>query len=104
MASRAVEETIRSLIKTEANNAIAGAKSKNFGVWINKNYPKWESKLAEKLEALGLDRDLATKHCQQSVDALCKIAARETNNLPMAIAAEVAVWTDRTFNLMGINK
>jgi|694.fasta_scaffold19267_5 HK97 family phage portal protein len=104
MASRAVEETIRSLIKTEANNAIAGAKSKNFGVWINKNYPKWESKLAEKLEALGIDRDLATKHCQESVDALCKIAAKETSNLPKAIAAEVAVWTDRTFNLMGINK
>ncbi|MFN7318473.1 MAG: phage portal protein, partial [bacterium] len=104
MASRAVEETIRSLIKTEANNAIAGAKSKNFGVWINKNYPKWESKLAEKLEALGLDRDLARKHCHESVQALCGIALKETGDLPKAIAAEVSTWTDRTFNLMGINK
>lgn len=104
MASRAVEETIRSLIKTEANNAIAGSKSKNFGVWINKNYPKWETKLAEKLEALGIDRNLATEHCRQSVSALVNVAQCEPDKLQEAVSKEVSNWTCRVFNLMGVNR
>jgi hypothetical protein len=104
--NKAVEETVRSLIKRESTNAINAAKKKDFAAWINKNYTGWEAKLADKLEAIGLDRDLAVKHCQESAQALALIAARtEPDQLQQAISTEVRDWSDRRiFSLMGLNK
>jgi len=104
--NRAAEETVRSLIKREATNAVNAAKKKDFAAWINKNYAGWEAKLADKLEAIGLDRDLAVKHCQESTQALALIAARtEPDQLQSAIQSEVRDWSDRRiFSLMGVNK
>ena len=99
---RALEETIRSLLVREANNAISGAKSKNFLDWIDKNYAKWEPKLAEKLEVLGLDRDLARIHCDESRRILLEIAGNSTQeNLENNVKSAVETWKNRTFSLMG---
>jgi cell division septation protein DedD len=100
--ARALEETIRSLLVREANNAISGAKSRNFVDWIDKNYAKWEVKLAEKLEILGLDRDLARIHCDESRSILLEIAGNSTpETLENNIKTAVKDWQNRVFTLIG---
>lgn len=104
--ARAAEETIRSLIKREANNAISASKKKNFVAWIDKNYKQWQSKLADKLESIGLDRQLSENHCNKSVEALIKIATSvDSEHLERAVTQEVQDWADRrVFQLMGITE
>jgi HK97 family phage portal protein len=100
--ARALEETIRSLLVREANNAISGAKSRNFVDWIDKNYAKWEAKLAEKLEILGLDRDLARIHCDESRSILLEIAGNSTpETLENNVKTAVKDWQNRVFTLIG---
>jgi HK97 family phage portal protein len=103
--ARALEETIRSLMQREANNAISGAKSANFCDWIEKNYAKWEPKLAEKLEVLGLDRDLARIHCDESKAILLEIAGNSTvETLENNVKNAVKDWKNRTFSMIGVAK
>lgn len=102
--SRAVETMLSGLIRTEANNAIRGAHSKNFVSWIERNYGKWEPKLAEKLESIGIDRDRARVHCEQSRKELLDIAGNSTSdNLEANVRSLVDSWTNRTYYLMGVN-
>ena len=102
---RALEETIRSLMVREANNAISGARSKNFCDWIEKNYAKWEAKLAEKLEILGLDRDLARIHCDESKRILLEVAGQSTTEtLENNVKNAVKTWENRVFTLIGGEK
>lgn len=55
------------LIKIEAQRATtAAASSKSFCKWIDTFYAKWETKLADDIEQIGGDRDLATDHCNES--------------------------------------
>ena len=72
----AVEQMLRDLIKTEGNNAINASGKAQFVAWIGKNYPKWQAKLADKIEAIGLDRDLARIHCEKSTLILAELAAK----------------------------
>lgn len=98
--AKALDVTIRSLMQREANNAISGAKKKNFIGWIDENYPKWEAKLADKLEELGLDRDLASKHCEQSKSELLAVAGESTeDNLEANVRRVVAGWVNRKFEV-----
>jgi HK97 family phage portal protein len=100
--SRAVEAMLRSLIKTEANNAVRGAKAKNFVDSIERSYAKWEPKLAEKLEAIGLDRDLARTHCEESISELLEAAGSSTpENLEQNVKDVVSTWTNRVYKLIG---
>jgi hypothetical protein len=92
----AAEETIRSLIKREANNAISASARGNFVSWIDKNYPKWESKLSDKLEAIGLDRDAARVHCEKSVEELIQLAtSSEPQDLQSRVKQLVGTWEHR---------
>lgn len=103
MNARAVEETIRSMLSREANNAINGTNAVNFCDWIDRNYAKWEPKLADKLEAIGLDRDLARMHCEESKTQLLRVAEQSTQEtLADNVRACVADWKNRTFNLIGV--
>ena len=98
--ARAVEETLRSLIRTEANNAINASKKAGFVAWIGRNYPRWENKLADKFEAIGLDRDLATKHCQESTQQLATVAAQYgQKDLETAVKNTVGTWENRAISL-----
>jgi hypothetical protein len=102
--ARAVEETIRSLLDREANNAISGAKRKNFCDWIDNNYAKWEPKLADKLEAIGLDRDLARIHCDESREMLLQVAQESTQDTLMVnVTALVKDWKNRVYSITGVN-
>ena len=100
--ARAVDETLRSLIRTEANNATNAAGRAQFVAWIGKNYPKWEAKLADKIEAIGLDRDLARVHCQESTQQLAELAAKHgPKDLKNAVENTVKGWENRLFALKG---
>jgi HK97 family phage portal protein len=102
---RAVEQMLRDLIKTEGNNAINASKKAQFVAWIGKNYPKWQNKLADKIEAIGLDRDLARIHCEKSTEILASLAAKHGgNSLQKAVETEVKSWENRVFELKGAQK
>jgi HK97 family phage portal protein len=98
--ARALDVTVRSLMQREANNAISGSKNKNFLAWIESNYAKWEPKLADKLEELGIDRDEATKHCEQSKAELLAVAGDSTEEtLEANVRQVVAGWINRKFEV-----
>ena len=100
--ARAIDETLRSLIRTEANNATNAAGKAQFVAWIGKNYPKWELKLADKIEAIGLDRDLARVHCQESTRQLAELAVKHgPKELKNAVENTVKGWENRLFALKG---
>jgi HK97 family phage portal protein len=100
---RAVEQMLRGLIKTEGNNAINASGKAQFVAWIGKKYPQWEAKLADKIEAIGLDRDLARIHCQESTRILAGLAAKYGGeSLQKAVETEVKTWENRLFSLKGL--
>ena len=100
---RAVEQMLRGLIKTEGNNAINASKKAQFVAWIGKKYPQWEAKLADSIEAIGLDRDLARIHCQESTRILAGLAAKYGGeSLQKAVETEVKTWENRLFSLKGL--
>jgi HK97 family phage portal protein len=99
---RAVEQMLRGLIRTEGNNAINASKKAQFVAWIAKKYPQWENKLADKIEAIGLDRDLARLHCEKSTQILATLAAQYGGeSLQKAVENEVKTWENRLFELKG---
>lgn len=103
--NRAAEQMLRDLIKTEGNNAINAAAKVGFVAWISRNYTKWQSKLADKIEAIGLDRDLARIHCEESTQKLAKLAAEYgQKDLKNAVETEVKTWENRVFKLLGESK
>ena len=100
---RAVEQMLRGLIRTEGNNAINASKKAQFVAWIGKKYPQWEAKLADSIEAIGLDRDLARLHCQESTRILAGLAAKYGGeSLQKAVETEVKTWENRLFSLKGL--
>jgi HK97 family phage portal protein len=100
---RAVEQMLRGLIKTEGNNAINASKKAQFVAWIGKKYPQWEAKLADSIEAIGLDRDLARLHCEKSTQILATLAAKYGGeSLQKAVETEVKTWENRLFSLKGL--
>jgi len=98
--ARAVEIMLRDLIKTEGNNAINAAGKGQFVAWIGKNYAKWQSKLADKVEAIGLDRDSARIHCEESARQLAELAAKHgAKDLQNAVKNLVGTWENRAISL-----
>ena len=99
--AKAMKETLRSLARREANNAISGSKNADFLAWIDENYAKWEQKLGDKFDAIGLDRSQAKAHCDESRELLLEIAGNSTaetleNNVSMLVSG----WEERYLELM----
>lgn len=94
---KATEVLLGNLVRVECARAKdAAAGSKNFLAWMDRFYSKWESKLADDVEALGGDRDLATQHCDESKRRLLDCADRSTNETLADVVAEcVAQWQTR---------
>lgn len=90
------------LCKIEAQRAEqAASSSANFCEWIDRFYAKWETKLADDLEQIGGDRDLATNHCAESRRRLLACADQATiDTLPQVVAECVANWTSRATGLV----
>jgi HK97 family phage portal protein len=97
----AVEETLRSMFSREAHDAINGTNKGNFLDWIDKYYAKWTAKLADKLESIGLDRDLARVHCEESREILLGVAGdSKPDELKANVMATVATWKNRVNSIL----
>jgi HK97 family phage portal protein len=97
----AIEETLRSLFNREAHDAINGTNKGNFLDWIEKYYAKWEPKLADKFESIGLDRDLARVHCEESKEQLLDVAGdSKPDELKENVTLQVATWKNRTNSIL----
>lgn len=87
---------LENLIKVEKQRAEKAASARNFLNWMDKFYPKWEAKLADTIEELGGDRDIATAHCEDSRKQLLAVADKATpETLADDIQACVANWLPR---------
>jgi len=96
---------LRGLIRTEGNNAINASKKAQFVAWIGNKYPRWQAKLSESLESIGLDRDLARVHCEKSTQILAGLAAKYGGeSLQKAVETEVKTWENRLFSLKGLQE
>lgn len=92
---------LQNLMQREANDAISGTKRKNFVTWIENFYAKWEPKLADQLEAIGMDRDLSRVHCEESREILLDVAGNSTpETLENNVKNAVSNWKNRAFALM----
>jgi hypothetical protein len=98
----AAEEMIRSLITREANDVVNGTNRKNFVAWVDGYYPKWEQKFADKLEAIGMDRDLAREHCKESILELLELSGVSTQEtLKENVEKAVKGWPNRVVRFLG---
>jgi HK97 family phage portal protein len=95
------ESVIKNLIRREARDAINGSNKSNFLTWIENYYANWEPKLANSLEDLGLDRGLATKHCNQSKQQLLTASETTPDRLKASVENCVANWENRYHTLTG---
>lgn len=97
----AAEQMVRSLLSREANDVINGTNKRNFVGWIEAYYPKWELKLADKLESIGVDRNKASEHCQRSVEMLLSEAGLSTKeNLKQNVEKLVRQWSNRVVSIL----
>ncbi len=101
----ALEDTLKTLCGREAADAINGTNKENFVGWIDKYYNNWESKLADKLENIGLDRDIARLHCEESREHLLEAAGRSgSDNLKANVENTVKNWKYRAYRILELNK
>jgi HK97 family phage portal protein len=98
----AVLNTLTHMIGVESRRVIDSCKSPNFVDKIDRFYTKWVQTLADKLESIGLDRDLATEHCHESKDQLMSAADSVTTkeDLAKVVTALVADWTSRAHGII----
>lgn len=93
------------LIGVEANRVRqAAVKQKNFMQWASQFYScdNFERKLADNLELLGLDRHLATLHCDESKRQLLEICTNSpVESVADAVAERVAGWKSRAAIILG---
>lgn len=78
--NKATTALLSHLFGVEANRITSGAeKASNFIEWMDNFYSKkWESVLADNMEAMGLDRELATIHCTESKRRLLEVCDYST--------------------------
>lgn len=105
-ANRVLIETIvKDLIKVEANRVKTASKKPDFVAKIERFYGSWESKFANKLEEMGLDRGLATEHCTESKLALLAIAEKNhPKDVANRVERAVSSWPNRVFQLLSKDK
>ena len=101
-SSRATVAHFEYLFGVEANRILKNSKtSPNFLEWMDSFYSKWEGNLADNMEAVGLDRELASAHCIESKRRLLEVCDYSTQeNLAENVEKCVSNWKSRA-NLIG---
>lgn len=102
---KATQAHISHLIGVEANRVKDGAKkAENFLQWMDNFYSKnWLPNFADNLEAVGMDRDAATVHCEESKRRLLEVCDFSTpTNLAENVAKCVSNWKARA-NQIGVD-
>ena len=98
-ASRVMLERLCKIEQQRAEQAASSAS--NFCAWIDKFYAKWEPKLANDIEEIGGDRELATIHCNESKRGLLECAEQATQDtLADVVGACVENWQGRASGIL----
>jgi len=105
-AMQAIRSRISHLIGVESSQVIEAAKQasqkgKNFLDWLDKFYgDKWLKKFADRLEEIGLDRDLSELHCSESKRRIIESCAKSTEDkLVENVTNCVSSWKARANTL-----
>jgi len=102
----ALTARVEHLIKVEANKVKQAAQKasdggKNFLEWVDSHYAKWEPKLANWFEEIGIDRDLATQHCAESTRRLLDVCDySKDDTLAENVAKACGSWPARAANVI----
>lgn len=84
---------LKEMVNTEANRVIDLTKSANFLRRLDEFYARWQPKLEGVLKAIGLDQELAAKHCDESKSLLLEVAGKvQQEQLHSAVGDCVANW------------
>jgi HK97 family phage portal protein len=101
-AMKAVRARLAHLIGVEAQRVQSGAtKSKNFLAWLDNFYSKkWIAEFADRLEEVGMDRELSELHCAESRRRLLEVCDySQPENLVENVNKCVASWKSRANTL-----
>lgn len=91
---------ISNLLSVEQKRVIDACKAKNFLDRINSFYLGWEVKLADSIEKIGGDRNLASTHCLESKRRLLEASECLPEQLMESIAKCVESWQNRAQSLL----
>jgi hypothetical protein len=92
------------MIRVESKRVLQHADDKNFLSWMESWYTDWETTLADKLEEIGLDRDLSTRHCAESKKQLLEATNSKPESFKNALENCVKTWENRVFLITNGNK
>lgn len=92
---KAAQAMLSNLISVEQKRITAATKSENFIDRMEDFYRGWEVKLADSIEKIGGDRDLASTHCNESRARLLKACECLPEQLMESVAKCVGSWQNR---------
>jgi HK97 family phage portal protein len=101
-ARKAINAHIGNMLGVEANRCLNAAKTvNNFIEWMDNFYSKnFEHVLADNLEAVGIDRNEATKHCEESKRLLLDVCgASSVDNFVQNVSDCVSTWKSRVHKI-----
>lgn len=93
---RAMRAMLGNLIGVECKRVTSASKNADkFFDWIESFYPQWETKLADSMEELGWDRDIASEYCGESKRRLLEASECQPEQFSDSIAKCVESWPNR---------
>ncbi len=98
--NNAVAAVLGNWITREQNAVTACVKSPQFITKVEEFYARWEPKLADAIEQLGGDRQLATDHCIESKRRLLEACECQPEELAGKVGACVESWPNRVHQLI----
>lgn len=87
-------------IGVEARRVVDHVGESNFINWMEAFYSTWETKLADTIEQLGGDREIATSYCAESKRRLLDACDCKAEQLAESIANCVKSWPNRVNQLI----
>jgi HK97 family phage portal protein len=97
---RATQAMLGNLIGVECKRVTGHSGESNFLNWMDSFYAAWESKLADGIEQLGGDREIATEYCAESRRRLLDASECKPEELAESVAKCVESWPNRVHSLM----
>ena len=98
---KAMRSMLCKLIGVECNRINAATKnSSKFFDWMDSFYATWEAKLADSIEELGGDRDLATEYCNESKRRLIEASECKPEEFSDTVSRCVEAWPNRVNTLI----
>lgn len=103
--TRATARMFSKLLKIESQRCKDHATVDNFIEWMDGFYADWQCKLADEIEAVGGDRELASQHCEESKRRLLEACECQPEQLEESISKCVSAWESRVNALLeGLGK